>query len=237
MAKTLNEQANLPGNAVSLVTSGAPMSAYWARDMGKWINNLGTYVEPSFQFLLDSGLGGTSGSSVPQTGKTWRSGDPGAGTLLLAQAPVLLPTQAVRICTTAGLLRGRIGEITVNVDITELYLFLSNAPYRHDRPAASFTPLGTGAGDFPTFTEAYLQPGYTKRTIVGAQIANRNTGSGNPVYAFADDTDPGWENWLPSVVEQHQESIAWLIVAAGFENANVDSTLFLREFSFWGQYE
>ena len=86
-----------------------------------------------------------------------------------------------------------------------------------------------------------MQPGYTKRTIVGAQIANResNTGPGGtqPIYSFADDTSPGWTNWMPSSVDQQQESIGYLIVAAGFQNAVELSTLYLREVSLWGQYE
>lgn len=240
MAKTLNEQASLPGAATSLVTAGAPMHALYARDMGRWINNLGTYVEPSFQFAMDASDIGVGSGQGQQLGRIWRDGDPGTGTIFVAQRPLLVNPQAKYLCWTAGFTRGLYPnpEAAVPIDVVGMTVYLSNAPYRHDRPAAAFTPLATGPGDFPTFSSGYLQPGFTQRSIVSGDIQNGTAGGSSGLeYGFVDDTDPGWDSWLPAVIEQHQESIAWLIVTISFENASEGSGIFLKEFSSWHVYE
>src|SRR5688500_111331 len=106
MAKTLTEQVNLPTQNSTIATGGAAMHSLFARDMPRALNNLGTYVEPSFQFLMDSSETGASGAGTSQQlGRIWQSGDPGVGTMFLAQAPILVPAQAKRLLWTMGFTR------------------------------------------------------------------------------------------------------------------------------------
>ena len=240
MAKILTEQANLPSTSSIVATAGAGMHSFYARDLPRAINNLGTYVEPTFQFLMDASTTDFGVGPGPQLGRVWQEDDVFTGTMFVAQAPILLPTQARRLCWTLGFIRSAVGgEVTLPLDITGITLYLSHAPYRGDKPAADYN---TTTSEFPTFSPGYLQPGCTSRAISSGGIQNGATNpapSEFPVYGFVDDTDPGWENWMPPSVAHGHASIVpgWLIVAASFENAAINQTFFLKEFSIWGQYE
>lgn len=246
MARTLSRQVRLlPPTAAGtdpMVDDGEPYHSRLIYDMPTDLNNLATYVEPSFQFFMAQSY---QSNQIPFAPQTWWiravTAIPTSGQAFIAQGPIIVPHQAKRLLWTLDMYRGNFNAIegTASAQVTAITLYLSPTPLRNFLP----TQLGVSPAspnDYSGNFDDTCMPGkFGKHTLP----VSFTSISGSPVHDFADDTATGWIDFAkdPNLYMSAQALLGapmcWIIVAATYNSAAQYDYIRAREFSLWGVYE
>lgn len=232
MAKILTEQFNcFPPRATDTVLFGdaAPLESRMPLDLVRGLNNAQTYCEPSFGFAFDISWNpvGVGGGQCQYQRPT--SAYAASGTALLGQVPILVPTQAWKLCYSLGVYRfPAIPETPIQVNVTKMTLYLASKPV-----TALLTP---GAVPIPvqggrTFQPSYISGPYSS-TFETMSLVDSST-----QYEYHDGST--WTDFLTpyNINDRLIDPWAILIATVDFDTMDVNEKIQAGEFSWWFEYK
>lgn len=242
MAKTLSEQVSAwpPFEATQdkFADNGSALHSAFMFDMPRALNNLGTYCEPTMQFLFNSGEFVTPVAPSQRYVRTTLA-MPAAGLAFLGQAPILVPHQAARLFWTLSLVRGNFGPDPPGIQITAVHLFLGSMPVTGQSTFVDNFPVGTTGHEHETVlttTEAALSQPAFRTSYFGHSFAAAFSGSNTDL--FVADTTTGWQGFMTgAIMLTAGVPLTWLVVCVDFVTANVLDVIIAKEFTIWGVYE
>ncbi len=237
MAIVLDEFRLLPESVSppeAIADDGAPLHSRFLHDAPRNKNNLGTVVEPCFQFCMSAGhaLGYVGGPTLRYFRPT--TDFPAGGRAFIAQVPVLLPHQAKRLRWTMDIEIGNTGPETDPI-----------IEYRGVTMYLVSNPITPALINYPT-----TNPGHTHEAmgvITEADVKGRGNayithGAGGVMigtHILVEDVTTGWENFMRGghVSMAFGAPMSWLVISFDFLSAAINDFIIMREFSLWGAYE
>ena len=239
MARTLTEQMRVPRTSDSPARwsgDGAPMHSAIPFDLVRWLNNAQSYREPTYQFMHDAsqnaGVAGTN--SPPRTQYRVAAAGGGDGQVMLMQAPILVPVDAVRLCWSLGIYRSHVpAEGTLDINVTNIIMYLASGPCTY---LADVTTPSPNREDGRLFLPSFITGPYSSNTVA-ATGASANT----PNPCFTEIQSETWTDFAPrglnNINDRNTNPWAILIVTAQITSGVTDEIVRAAELSIWGQYE
>lgn len=219
MAKTLTNQVNLwpASDGGRLFGADAPMHSEIPYDLAQDINNLATYVEPSFQFAL------TTNQRLGEN--TWtRGAEGGDGEIFLGEIPIVIAYDAAALCWTLGLVRDPGGEALIHTNIQSVYMFICRQPAQGAVTAGRF--INRAALDYVDYRQV---------------VVNETSDDSVRKYKLVVDASPGWRTFrdkLPGAREVGfgDQATYVLVFTATIDSALSTEHVDTRELSLWFEY-
>ena len=248
MAKVLTEQPRYLSSSFydpQEFGDGAPLHSAIAFDASRWLNNMQTFREPSFQFLHDISIRVVGGLDSReriryQVRNVGVDGFLGDGFCMLGQAPIYVPVDATRLRWSLGLYRDPAFSVEgteVEIDVNNVTMYLSSEPCRQ----LSDIPVGLEHAEDEIHRRSSVATSLTGAWTSNTVLAGAGGSSNGPNTVYTKVRSNTWTDFAPrgvaNINDRTGDPWAYIIVEVAFANGVENEIIRGAELSLWFEYD